>query len=217
MAVLVTERSNDRAADGGGAGDHGKGGGGGGGRLQIEPERTPPPEGYRIGMWLAIVSATILFVSLNVLYVYNNAGRRSIIMPRVLWVSTGLIILSSLTVEFSRRALRQRREERFRLLIYVTFGLGLAFLIAQLMAWQGLQAAGFYLNRNFRSSFAYIFTALHGLHLVGGLGGLLYLLVRSPVTWTRIRRRVSVDVTAIYWHFLSGLWLYLWVLIFVWK
>jgi len=168
-------------------------------------------------MWLAIVSATILFVSLNVLYLYNNAGRRSCIMPRVLWVSTGLIVLSSLTVEFSRRALRQPREERFRLLVYITFGLGLAFLIAQLMAWQGLQAAGFYLNRNFRSSFAYIFTALHGLHLIGGLGGLLYLLLRSPVTWTRIRRRVSVDITAIYWHFLSGLWLYLWVLIFVWK
>lgn len=215
MAASVTERANDRATDGGGVdGPHG---GGGGGRSNHQPERTPPPEGYRIGMWLAIASAAILFVSLNILYVGSNSGRTKIIMPPILWASTALIVLSSLTIELARRALRQRSEERFRFLLYATLGLGLAFLVAQLVAWQGLQAAGFYLNRNFRSSFAYIFTALHGLHLIGGLGGLLYLRLRRPANWTRLRRLVSVDITAIYWHFLSGLWLYLWVLIFIWK
>ncbi|NDD64693.1 MAG: hypothetical protein EBZ36_12095 [Acidobacteria bacterium] len=212
MAATATERPGNRATGGDGGDNRGDGGRG----PEIEPERTPPPEGYRIGMWLAILSAAILFISLNVLYSYNNAGRKAIIMPRILWISTGLILLSSLTIEYARRSLRQRREDRFRYLLGATLLLGVTFLAAQLLAWQGLQSAGFYLNRNFRSSFAYIFTALHGLHLIGGLGGLFYLLLRRPATWTRLRRRVSVDVTAIYWHFLSGLWLYLWVLIFVW-
>ncbi|NBO63576.1 MAG: hypothetical protein EBU88_01775 [Acidobacteria bacterium] len=233
MPVSVTDRSNDQAIDGrhpgegrdGGAGGGsltrgwggGEGGQGSGGNQPVEPERTPPPEGYRIGMWLAITCVSLLFVSLNVLYTLNNAGDKTIATPAVLWASTGLILLSSLSIEFARRALRQRQEDRFRLLLCLTLALGIAFLIAQLVAWQSLQSAGFYLAGNFRASFAYIFTALHGLHLVGGLGGLLYILLRRPATWTRIRRRVSVDITTVYWHFLCGLWIYIWILIFVWK
>lgn len=198
------------------------GGGGGGG--SAEPERTPPPEGYRIGMWLAIGSMSILFISLNVLYFYNLAGqarlvagRGSIVMPPVLWLSTGLILLSSLTFELGRRGLRRRHEGRFRGGVIATLVLGGAFLVAQLLAWQALQAAGFYVNRNFRSGYAYIFTALHAAHLLGGLWGLLYVLTRPAANWTVLRRRVSVDVTAIYWHFLTILWLYLWFVVFIWK
>lgn len=175
-------------------------------------------------MWLAIVSMSILFISLNVLYFYNLAGqarlvagRGSIIMPPVLWVSTGLILLSSLTFEYGRRGLRRRNEDRFRRGVIATLILGGAFLGAQLLAWQALQAAGFYVNRNFRSGYAYIFTALHAAHLLGGLWGLLYVLIRSAANWTTLRRRVSVDVTAIYWHFLTILWLYLWFVVFIWK
>jgi len=221
--VAVTEQISDRGTGGGdGFWDDRPGGGGGDPwpprqPRKVEQERNPPPEGYRIGMWLAIVSMSILFISLNVLYFYNHAGRKPIVMPKVLWVSTGLILLSSLTIELARRALRRRRESLFRYLMIVTLLLGIVFLGAQLMAWQSLQQSGFYVNRNFRSGYAYIFTALHGLHLIGGLWGLIYVLTRRTADWTMIRRRVSVDVTVFYWHFLDGLWLYLWLLIFVWK
>ncbi len=227
VAGSVKERIGDLVTgDGGDGWDYlpPTGDGGGGGGMEPEPERTPPPEGYRIGMWLAIVSMSILFISLNVLYFYNLAGqarletrRGSIVMPDVLWLSTGLILLSSFALELGRRALRRRQEPRFRLALVATLLLGGAFLVAQLSAWQALQAAGFYVNRNFRSGYAYIFTALHGVHLVGGLWGLIYLLLRSPAGWTALRRRVSVDVTALYWHFLTGLWLYLWFVVFIWK
>lgn len=218
MPGSLTEQINDRTTGGGDAPPSGLGGGGGGnGRRDFEQERNPPPEGYRIGIWLAVASMSILFISLNVLYFYNQAGRKPIVMPGVLWVSTGLILFSSLTIEMARRALRRRREELFRRLMLATLLLGLAFLVAQLLAWQSLQDAGFYVNRNFRSGYAYIFTALHGLHLIGGLWGLIYVLTRRTADWTLLRRRVSVDVTVFYWHFLDGLWLYLWLLIFVWK
>lgn len=191
--------------------------GGDGGEGRPEPERTPPPEGYRIGMWLAILSIAILFVSVNVLYLFNQAQKKSIVMPRVLWLSTGLILLSSVTIEIARRSLKRRREGRFRLWMGATVLLGFGFLVAQLMAWQALQAAGFYINRNFRSGYAYIFTGLHGVHLIGGLLGLLYVTTRRADNWTALRRRISVDVTAIYWHFLDLLWIYLWGLVFFWR
>jgi cytochrome c oxidase subunit 3 len=206
--------------DWGGGGDDLSDGGGGGGDGQSAPripDRTPPLEGYRLGMWLTLVSVTILFLALTVFYLFNGAQRKPIIMPPVLWVSTLLILLSSGTMEVARRALRRRLEGRFQFWIAVTTLLGLGFLAAQLLAWQALTEAGFFINRNFRSGYAYLFTGLHGVHLLGGLLGLLYLARRRAESWTVLRRRVSVDMMALYWHFLDGLWIYLWGLVFLWQ
>jgi cytochrome c oxidase subunit III len=190
-------------------------------------ERTPPPEGYRIAILLALVSITMLFLALTSAYIFNRANTQPIVMPRVLWLSTALIIASSLTIELARRSLRLRRERPFKTWLVITMMLGLGFLGAQIAAWQDLVESGFYLNRNFyngyayirnfHSSYAYIFTGLHGVHLLGGLVALAYLTMRDQGSWTAVRRRVSVDVTALYWHFLDGLWIYLLVLLFFWK
>jgi cytochrome c oxidase subunit 3 len=190
-------------------------------------ERTPPPEGYRIAIWLALVSITMFFLALTSAYIFNRANTQPIVMPRVLWLSTALIIASSLTMELARRSLRLRKEGAFKRWLAVTMALGLGFLAAQLTAWHHLVESGFYLNteffngsayiRNFHSSYAYIFTGLHGVHLLGGLVALAYLTMRAQGSWTAVRRRVSVDVTALYWHFLDGLWIYLLALLFFWK
>jgi cytochrome c oxidase subunit 3 len=188
-----------------------------GGDGQPDPERTPPPEGYRIAVWMAMVSVTMLFLTLTSAYIFNRAKNHPIVMPQVLWLSTTLIVASSITVETARRALRRRAERGFRIWIIVTMTLGFGFLIAQLVAWRHLIESGFYVNKNFHSGYAYIFTALHGVHLIGGLVALAFVGLRARARWTAVRRRVSVDVTALYWHFLDGLWLYLLVLLFFWK
>jgi cytochrome c oxidase subunit 3 len=190
-------------------------------------ERTPPPEGYRIAILLALVSITMLFLALTSAYIFNRANTHPIVMPRVLWLSTALITASSLTIELARRSLRRRREGGFKLWLAVTMVLGLGFLGAQFAAWHHLVESGFYINRNFyngqayirnfHSSYAYIFTGLHGVHLLGGLVALAYLMARAQEKWTAVRRLVSVDVTALYWHFLDGLWIYLLALLFFWK
>jgi cytochrome c oxidase subunit III len=190
---------------------------GGGGDGQPEPERTPPPEGYRLVTWLAIVSITMLFLALTSAYIFNRARTYPIVMPRVLWLSTALMLASSLTMEVARHALKHRRQKRFKVWITVTMVLGLGFLAAQLTAWKHLVASGFYLTRNFHSSYAYIFTGLHGVHLIGGLVALAYVVLRAQERWTVVRKRVTVDMTALYWHFLDGLWIYLLALIFFWK
>ncbi len=168
-------------------------------------------------MKLTIISVAILFLALTSAYVFNSAMRQPLPTPSVLWASTSLILASSVTVETARRALRRRLENRFRLWISVTLLLGLSFLVAQIFLWRHLVASGFYINRNQHSGFAYMFTGLHAAHLIGGLIGLAYVMLRERSRWTAVRRRVSVDATALYWHFLDGLWLFLLWLIFFWR
>ncbi len=192
-------------------GDDGNGGGGG-------PERTPPPEGYKIGIWLALASVTMMFLALTSAYAVNRAHVLPLEFPSIFILSTILILGSSLTLELTRRALRRRNEADFMLWLVVTACLGVAFLVAQLAAWRQLVASGFFVNTNRHSGYAYIFTGLHAVHLLGGLLGLAYVVYRSRRgTWTAIRRRASVDATATYWHFLDGLWIYLLAILFFWR
>ncbi len=215
---LTTKKTDSPPADDGRRNFDGMSGDGDGdGDKQPERERTPPPEGYRIAIWLTIVSITVLFLALTSAYVFNRAKNHPIVMPWVFWLSTALIFASSITIEIARRALHRRGENRFKFWVSVTMGLGLGFLVAQLTAWSQLIAEGFYINTNFHSGYAYIFTGLHGIHLICGLIALAYVMLRSQERWTALRRRVSVDITALYWHLLDILWVYLFVLLFFWK
>jgi len=217
-ATLTTNKHDEPGVSDGGRGFNnlpGYGGDGGNNRPP-EPERTPPPEGYRIGMWLVLISVTMLFAALTSAYVFNQAHSQPIVMPRVLWLSTAIILASSVTIEIARRALKRRIEGQFRLWIAVTTLLGFGFLAAQLVAWRQLSASGFYINRNFHSGYSYLFTGLHGIHLLGGLVALIFVTLRNLSKWSVLRRRVAVDVTALYWHFIDGLWMLLFVMLFFW-
>jgi cytochrome c oxidase subunit 3 len=217
-ATLQTTKPDEPSIGGGGIGIHDLPGyGGGDGDLPPEPERTPPPEGYRVGVTLILISVTMLFAALTSAYIFNQAQRQPIVRPKILWLSTGVILFSSATIEVARRALRRRMEEKFRRWIGLTTALGFCFLGAQLLAWRQLNASGFYINRNFHSGYSYLFTGLHGIHLLGGLVALAFITLRRPDRWTAVRRRVAVDVTALYWHFIDGLWVVIFVMLFFWR
>ena len=219
MPTTLTPTKHDEPAfgDGGRGFDDLPGYGGGDDNRPPEPERQPPPEGYRIGVWLVLASVTMLFAALASAYVVNQAHSMPIEMPKVLWLSTVVILVSSLTFEIARRALRRRSENQFRWWIAATTVLGFGFLALQLTAWSELKASGFYINKNLHSAYSYIFTGLHGVHLIGGLAALAFVTLRSQAKWTTVRRRVAVDVTALYWHFLDGLWVFLFLILFFWK
>jgi cytochrome c oxidase subunit 3 len=169
-------------------------------------------------MWLALASVTMMFLALTSAYIVNRAHVPPLEFPTIFILSTSLILLSSLTFELTRSALRRRDEAGFTRWLSITAFLGLAFLVAQLLAWRQLINAGFFVNTNRHSGYAYIFTGLHAVHLVGGIIGLAYVVSRSRMgNWTVLRRRASVDATAIYWHFLDGLWIYLLLILFVWR
>jgi len=179
---------------------------------------------YRIGVWVAIGSILMLFVALTSAYIVRSASSndwKPIAMPRVLWLSTALILISSITMEVSRRSLKRQRDGGYGRWLIVTVGLGLAFLATQLLAWRQLVRQGVYLASNPYNSFFYLFTAAHGLHLLGGILALGYLVLRTTrkrsTVEGELRRVGAARAASIYWHFMDGLWVGLFLLLFFWK
>lgn len=119
-------------------------------------------------------------------------------------------------MEAARASMRRWRTNALRRWLFATTGLGLVFLLGQLLAWKQLAAQGLYLPTNPHSSFFYMLTALHAVHLVGGLAALLYALSRAwRPRWTPAEAN-RLNLSATYWHFVDGVWLYLFILLFAW-
>lgn len=186
--------------------------------LTIE-EHSPPPSSSAI--WVAIAAICMSFAAFtSALIVRQGASNdwRHITLPSILYVSTLLLIASSGTLEVARRRIAaymggmQSQAGSARAWLYVTLGLGLLFVGAQYMAWLQLRSEGLYLATNPNSSFFYVFTALHALHVMGGLAGLTRVLRKLS---KGILRRSTLNATSYYWHFMGVLWVYLFVLLWM--
>jgi cytochrome c oxidase subunit III len=174
----------------------------------------PPQRTYITGMTVALGGMLMFFMALVSAYIvrkgFPNSDWRSLNVPRILWLNTLILIASGITLERSRNHLARGDEEGFRHWWGVTAILGVFFLAGQAVAWWQLRAAGVYLATNPSSSFFYVFTATHALHLMGGIGGLLAVLVRDT---RRLTRDTASEVVAMYWHFMDGLWVFLFLLL----
>jgi cytochrome c oxidase subunit 3 len=120
-------------------------------------------------------------------------------------------------MEGARRALGRGDFARFNRWILSTAALGVTFLAGQLVAWRELAAQGIYISSNPHSSFFYLLTSLHAVHLLGGVLALAYVSVAALRLRVGLSKRPAVEATALYWHFMDGLWLYLFLLLFFWK
>ena len=200
-----------------------RGNGGPGGRDKDDQERNSLSR-YCIGMWVALAGVAMMFTALTSAYIVRASTSndwRPVAMPRLLWLSTALILLSSFTFEIARRALKGGNTSGYQRWLLLTVMLGLGFLAAQLISWRQLASQGIYLGSNPHSSFFYVLTGAHGLHLLGGILGLDFLLLRS---WRNrvdergiAKRQAVVNAVALYWHFMFGLWIYLFLLLFLWR
>jgi cytochrome c oxidase subunit 3 len=203
---------------GNGSGGNGGGGGGKGDDRQFRDDRG------RLGMWVGLASILMLFTALTSAYIVR-AGMsddwRPIQAPGFLWASTALILASSVTFHLARRAIKSFEVKTYTLWVTVTGLLGLGFLTTQLLAWRQLVTQGVYLASNPHSSFFYVLTGTHAVHLLGGILGLVYLLARTwnklPARDAILKRQKAAGVIALYWHFMDGLWLYLFLLLFLWR
>jgi cytochrome c oxidase subunit 3 len=171
---------------------------------------------------MALAAIVMLFASFTSALVVRRGLSNDWVptaLPRILYLNTVVLLISSLTLEASRRSLTVGRRHflsgRFAYWLYATLGLGLAFLAGQMAAWRELVSRGVYLASNPSSSFFYLLTAAHGLHLLGGMGGLLYLVLRARTLATTPSKHAALDVAAIYWHFMDGLWIYILLLLTV--
>ncbi len=167
----------------------------------------------------------------------DAAGRyvtdwKPITLPPVLWVNTVILLISSFTLGMARRALSRKLkasprrgaspmtasalivpERRSLPWLGITFILGTAFLIGQLLAWEQLRHSGIFVGSNPSSSFFYVLTGAHGIHLLGGVIAMAYAGMTSLLRKPLITRFVVVDVTALYWHFMDFLWIYIFALL----
>ena len=215
------------------------GGGGGGGERGGDdtPSYGERLRRYRLGVMLGLSSVVMLFISFTTAYVVRKAGavwdpaRNEYVsnwvpltLPvRILLLNTFVLLLSSLTLEKARRAAQTdvalapisdipgvRVSANHALpWLWTTIALGIGFLGGQLYAWRILEQSDITFTANASSSFFFILTGVHAVHLLGGILALLYAGVCSWVHQPPETRRIVLDVTAWYWHFMGALWLYI--------
>ena len=194
-------------------------GGDGGGDDGKRPRKgKPSPKRYYTGIALAIVSILMFFMALASAFLVRkgNPDWVPVHIPPLMWVNTLVLLASSATLELARKRLSAANVTGFKKLWSLTTILGLMFLLGQVIAWKQLAAQGIYLATNPASSFFYIFTGAHALHLVGGIVALLYVFWRN-FERTEVTRHVAAEVVSFYWHFMDALWLFLLALLYLGK
>lgn len=181
-----------------------------------EPASPLPGNTALLGMAFALVAIAMLFVAFTTTYLGHRQepGWKPIPLPWILWLDTGILLASSAAVEWGRRQLKRGDTTGFRRALVAGGGLGVAFLVGQLLAWQQLVRQGVYLSSQPHSSFFYLLTGAHGVHLLGGLVAFAVILPRAWRGAYTPPGSVAVNVTSTYWHFLTGLWLYVFIILF---
>ena len=195
-------------------GDDGRDGGG-----KRRWPQSPSSRRYATAIILGILSIVMFFMAMASAFIFLRATSSRWVplhLPSIIWFNTLILLLSSGAMELARRRLALADIRQFRRLWSVATALGILFLLGQFAAWRQFVLAGFYVATNQASSFFYIFTGLHGLHLLGGICALLYVSFRK-FEKAKVSRSVAAEVASHYWHFMDGLWLFLLVLLYLGK
>jgi len=195
----------------------------------------------RLGLACGIATVCMIFISLTSAYIvrqglptfsgetntYVRDWGKTDLPWSLLGINTALLLVSSVTMEFARRQAARRaalapvagipgvslgNEKSFPWL-GITVLLGIGFLAGQWLAWGELNARGFYVSTNPSSSFAFLLTITHAVHLTGGMIALLWAVRASLLNGPVEARRIVVDITAWYWHFMAVLWIYVFALL----
>ncbi|GGC12824.1 cytochrome-c oxidase [Novosphingobium endophyticum] len=197
-------------------------------RLGEKSWETPGAEAYRepdsyrpaaatVGVYVYFGVATVIFTLIAAAYLARmglpaamehgaGADWRAMPEPPLLWINSGILVLSSLAWEAARRLARRGEIGRMQAATLAGGGLGLLFLAGQLLLWWHYQTAGYFLSANPANAFFYLLTALHGLHLAGGIAAGVRAL-GQPGDAGRAAR--NVRLCAVYWHYLLLVWVLL--------
>lgn len=179
-----------------------------------EPRATLSMHPKKFALWLFIVSIVMLFAALTSAYIVKQSDGNwlSFELPGVFAVTTIVIALSSVTMHLAYLAAKKDLLERVKWMLLLTVLLGLTFLVGQYYSWSELVENNVYFVSNYASgSFIYVFTGLHALHLVSGIIFLLITFASSIRMHVHSKRLVQLEMCMTYWHFLGGLWIYLYI------
>lgn len=210
--------------NGGGKNPGGSGGDGPGDDSRIETQGFVPEKSRILTAFLLLV-VMMTFGGLMAAYVViatNNAAEwRPFDLPVQVWISTALIFLSSVVYHFGKKAIDRNDQQSARKWFVATTVFGAAFISSQLLAWLALAARGLYMQGNPYAGFFYILTAVHAVHVLGGIAALGSILLRAwhpTENAAEIAKRQTIaQVVGWYWHFMGVLWLILFILLGFWK
>ncbi len=212
---------------GGGGGDDDNGGPGGSGFNPPQPENEPEeaPDKSKVVTWFLLLVVMMTFGGLLGAYVViatnNVAEWQPFTLPFQVWISTGLIIASSIVYHFAQRAVEANDHTRSQRFLLATCILGAAFISSQILAWMALVDRGLYMSGNPYAGFFYILTGIHAAHVLGGVIalGTIYLRTRNETEYgpeLKYRRNLARSV-GWYWHFMGLLWIVLFFMLGFWQ
>lgn len=165
----------------------------------------------KFALWLFIVSVVMVFAGMTSAYIVRQSEGNwlEFDLPNVFWYTSGIIVLSSLSIHWSYLAARKDDFNSLKLGLLITTLLGISFLIGQWYSWEALVDQDVYFVGNPAGSFMYVFTGLHAFHLISGVIFLIIVLISSLRNKIHSQNLPQLEMCVTYWHFLGGLWLYL--------
>ena len=183
--------------------------------VSVEQKKRIHP--HKFTLWVAIGSILMMFAGLTSAFIVksNQANWKMVTMPKIFWVSTVVLVISSLTMQMALRSFKQREMRQYRLLIGLTLLLGIGFVTLQIFGFLQLWEQQVTFKGAGAGQFLYVIFGLHALHVTGGLIALAIMFGKAFVGKTKLYSSVPVEVIATYWHFVDILWIYLLVFFLV--
>jgi len=167
----------------------------------------------KFAIWLFIVSVVMIFAGLTSAFIVRQSEGNWLEyeLPNILWFTSGIIILSSFFMQWALKSAKKDQLENLKSGLIITTLLGIVFLVGQWFSWVALVDMDVYFVGNPAGSFLYVLTGLHAVHLLSGVIFLIIMLISSFRYQVHSKRLVKLEMCATYWHFLGGLWLYLFI------
>lgn len=176
-------------------------------------------DSQKFAMWLAIAGITMMFMALTSAYIVRKASGNwlEFTLPPMFFISTGVILFSSVTLHISYKSYLNRNVKAYRLFLLITFLLGILFVVTQYLGWKAMEEMGVYLTGNPSGSFVYAISGLHIAHVFGGVAALIVAIIHAFFLKFKVtkKRKTRFQLVTHYWHFVDILWVYLLVFFMV--
>ena len=165
----------------------------------------------KFALWLFLVTVLMVFAALTSAYIVRQAEGNWLEyeLPEIFWITSGIVLLSSVSVQAAYFAAKKDNFLALRIWMALTVLLGIAFLVGQWYSWVALVDREVFFVGNPAGSFLYVFTGLHAVHLISGVIFLIIVLISTFRYKVHSQALNTLEMATTYWHFLGGLWLYL--------
>jgi cytochrome c oxidase subunit 3 len=189
--------------------------------IENQPQEKPRIVTEKVLLAIGIGSIVMLFAGLTSGYIVRQAegNWKFFEVPSIFYISTLIILISSFTMQMAIRAVKKDNLAQVKIFLLMTLGLGLAFVFSQFLGWNELVKNDVYFSDKLTpsGSFFYVITGLHLAHLAFGLLGLVVTSSKSIRERYNAKNYLGISLCAIYWHFLGGLWIYLFVFLAIYR